>query len=257
MNARTKNSDLHQYSALFYRYQREGSARSASKVLPLLRESLPFHSVLDVGCGAGAWLSAHQKLGVHDVLGVDGDYVDRSLLMVDPQHFRAQDITQKFDLGRTFDLVQCLEVAEHIQTGASDSLIDNLVRHSAKILFSAAVPGQGGEDHINEQVYEFWRDKFALRGYRLFDFLRPKMVGELNIESWYRFNILLFVHDSIVPTLNTKLRLTQVDDHQPVADFSPPSYRLQKALLRQLPISTVTTLAKWKHQRAVKLLARG
>jgi SAM-dependent methyltransferase len=257
MNVEKRTKDLHQYSALFYRYQREGSARSAAQVLPLLRQVLPFRSVLDVGCGAGAWLSAHQKLGVQDVLGVDGDYVDRSLLMVPARHFLPQDITQKFDLGRTFDLVQCLEVAEHIQPAASDALVDNLVRHGQRVLFSAAVPGQGGEDHINEQAYEYWRDRFALRGYRLFDFLRPKIMRETNIEPWYRLNLLLFVHDSTIPRLDAGLRSTRIADQARVADFSPPGYRLRKALLRQLPISTVTALARWKHQRAVRSLAQG
>ncbi len=257
MTVGKRTKDLHQYSALFYRYQREGSARSAAQVLPLLRQALPFRSVLDVGCGAGAWLSAHQKLGVQDVLGVDGDYVDRSLLMVPAQNFKPQDITQKFDMGRTFDLVQCLEVAEHIEPAASDLLLDNLVRHSQTVLFSAAVPGQGGEDHINEQAYEYWRDRFALRGYRLFDFLRPKMVKKMNIEPWYRFNLLLFVSDSAIPRLDARLSSTRVADQARVTDFSPPSYRLRKVLLRQLPASTVTAMARWKHLRAVRSLAKG
>ena len=247
---------LHHYSALFYRYQREGSARSAAEVLPLLQAQLPLQSVLDVGCGAGAWLAAHQRLGVKDVLGVDGDYVDRTLLMVQPQHFQAQDITQKFDLGRTFDLVQCLEVAEHIAPKASPLLVDNLVRHGRYVLFSAAVPGQGGEDHINEQVYEYWRDLFAERGYRLFDYLRQNIAGRSNIEPWYRFNLLLFVHDAQISELNPHLKATRVSDNARIADFSPPGYRLRKALLRHFPTATVTALARWKHQRAVSAFAR-
>ena len=105
MSSAQENSELHQYSALFYRYQREGSARSASQVLPALNQALDIQSVLDVGCGAGAWLSVHQQLGVSDFIGVDGDYVDRTLLMVDKARFKPQDITQSFDFHRKFDLM--------------------------------------------------------------------------------------------------------------------------------------------------------
>lgn len=256
MSSAHDTSDLHQYSALFYRYQREGSARSAGQVLPLLNEAVDIRSVLDVGCGAGAWLSVHRQLGVSDFLGVDGDYVDRSLLMVDAAHFKPQDITKSFDFNRKFDLVQCLEVAEHINPGASDKLVDNLVRHGHRVMFSAAVPGQGGEDHINEQTYEFWRDKFAQRGYRLFDYLRPKLGSNNIVEPWYRYNLLLFVHDSEIAQLRATVQATRVGDNSPIADHSPTGYRIRKAILRQLPIKAVTRLANWKHRRAVQELSR-
>ena len=123
-------------------------------------------------------------------------------------------------------------------------------------MFSAAVPGQGGEDHINEQTYEFWRDKFAQRGYRLFDYLRPKLHSNNIVEPWYRYNLMLFVHDSEIPKLRAELQASRVGDNSPIADHSPPGYRIRKAILRQLPIRAVTRLANWKHRRAVKELSR-
>jgi SAM-dependent methyltransferase len=256
MSTTTGQNDLHQYSALFYRYQREGSARSAAQVLPLLRRAVAVRSVLDVGCGAGAWLSEHSKLGASDLQGVDGDYVDRSLLMFKESAFKPTDITQTFNFDRSYDLVQCLEVAEHVTPSASNTLVDNLVRHGNHVMFSAAVPGQGGEDHINEQTYGYWRDLFAARGYRLFDFLRPLLVNNEAVEPWYRYNILLFVHDRAIAQLPAEVAATRVPDQAPVADFSPPMYRLRKAVLRQLPVAAVSKLANWKHQRAVRALAR-
>ena len=247
-------SKAHQYDALFYRYQREGSARSARHVLPVVLGVLPVKSVLDVGCGAAAWLSVYRHLGVQDVVGVDGDYVDRSLLMVDADAFRPQDITLPFDLGRHFDLVQCLEVAEHVPKVASAQLIDNLTRHAKSVLFSAAVPGQGGEDHINEQPLGYWRDLFAARGYRAFDYVRPRILGDAAIEWWYRYNILLYVHESRVSELPQEVLDTEVDRRRAVHDPSPIGLKLAKMVLRMLPPAAVSKLAVLKHQHAVRTM---
>lgn len=247
---------LHHYSALFYRYQREGSLRSARETLPVLTRTMPLTSVLDVGCGAGAWLAAYGELGVADRRGVDGDYVDRSLLLMEAECFHPQDISQRFDLGRRFDIVQCLEVAEHVPPASSQTLVDNIVRHGNRVLFSAGVPGQGGEDHINEQPLEYWRDRFAERGYRLFDFVRPRIADNGAVEPWYRYNLMFFAHDSVVDSLPVDVQVTRVPEGHAVVDPSPLAYRLRKALLRQLPIPTVTALAKWKHRRAVRALAQ-
>jgi SAM-dependent methyltransferase len=252
----TTTAQLHQYSTLFYRYQREGSLRSARRTLPAINGPLGVRSVLDVGCGAGAWLAAHGELGVTDVMGVDGDYVDRTLLMVDAAKFQPQDITRRFDLGRRFDLVECLEVAEHVPTALSDVLVENIVRHGDQVLFSAGVPGQGGEDHINEQPMEFWRDRFARHGYQLFDFVRPKIVDDPQIEPWYRFNTMFFAHARVADRLPQAVRETRVPDGAPIADLAPLPFRLRKSVLRRLPVPAVTALARWKHRRTVQALAR-
>jgi len=246
----------HTYDSLFYEYQREGAIRSARTLLPLLIGTLGVRSVLDVGCGAGAWLAAYRDLGATDCIGVDGDYVDRTLLMVDGDLFHPRDITRPFDFERQFDLVQCLEVAEHIPHHACDTLIDNVVRHGRKVLFSAAVPGQGGEDHINEQPYEFWRDRFAARSYRLFDFVRPAVTGKAAIEPWYRYNVMFFAHDSVIDALPTQVSATRVPDRDAIRDYAPLTYRLRKLLLRSLPGSAVSALAVWKHRLAVRSLQR-
>lgn len=243
--------DMHRYDELFYRYQREGSLRSARAVLPQLRRILPFASVLDVGCGAGAWLAVHRELGAEDIQGLDGDYVDRSLLLFDVKKFQAQNIVSRFDLDRRFDLVQCLEVAEHVPSATSPDLVDNLVRHGAIVLFSAAVPGQGGEDHINEQDYGFWRDLFAKRGYRLFDCVRPLIAGKTDVEPWYRYNMMLFAHDDILSELPGSVLSTRIPDDQPVPDWSPIGYRLRRLLVRQLSPAFVTRLSIWNYRRRV------
>ena len=255
MNARVEGG-VHAYDSLFYEYQRDGSARSARALLPNVIAALGIRSVLDVGCGAGGWLSAYRALGVTDCLGVDREYVDRTMLLIDQAIFCPRDITRSFDFGRQFDLVQCLEVGEHVPRQACDTLIDNIVRHGRMVLFSAAVPGQGGENHVNEQPYEFWRDMFAARGFHFFDFVRPTADGNDAIEPWYRYNMMFFAHDFVVGSLPPAIAATRVPDGAGIRDFSPAGYRLRKMVMRSLPDSTVSMMAVWKHRRVVRSLKR-
>jgi SAM-dependent methyltransferase len=212
--------------------------------------------VLDVGCGAGAWVKAHEEAGITDVLGIDGSYLDPALLLIGRARFQASDITRPLSLGRRFDLVQCLEVAEHVPAASGPSLVDNLVRHGDHILFSAAVPGQGGKGHINERPLAYWRDLFGLRGYRAFDFVRPQIAGRSDIEWWYRYNTLLYVHEDAVDRLPSEVRRTELPSRAAVPDVSPFAMRLRKLLLRALPSTAVSHLAAIKHRQFVRSLER-
>ena len=236
------------YGDLFYGYQRDGSARSAAAVVPQLLRALPIHSVLDIGCGAGAWLREYRRAGVDEVVGVDGDYVNRDLLLFDRQHFCPQDITEEFRFNRSFGLVQCIEVAEHIPASSSAALIRNIVSHGDIALFSAAVPGQGGENHINEQSMEFWRSLFAAEGFDAYDFVRALIAGNKSVESWYRYNLLLYVRRSAASSLPAPVLATRVAADRPIADVSPLIYRMRKAVLRRLPADVVSRLAIIKHR---------
>lgn len=186
----------HVYSNEFYDYIDKGARRSAQAVISIVHPRLDSRSVLDLGCGRGVWLSEWQKAGIVDVAGADGDYVDRDRLAITPGCYHAADLTKPFDLGRRFDLAQSLEVGEHLPERASEILVDSLTRHADRILFSAAVTGQGGEFHINEQPLSFWQDLFARRGYSAFDCVRPHLRTMPGIEPWYRYNTILYVNDA-------------------------------------------------------------
>lgn len=238
---------MHTYDALFFDYIQTGSSRSAKVALPILLAELPIDSVLDVGCGAGAWLHEYAALDIIDYWGVDGDYVQRDRLLIPHDRFLARDLAQPFTLDRHFDLVQCLEVAEHLPKDRAAVLVDNLTRHGNRVLFSAAAPGQGGEYHVNEQPYEYWRDLFAERNYRLFDWLRPQLQQRSEVEPWYRYNSLLFVHDKSIPELPSAIAATRLADDRPVPDLAPLGNRLLKALMRRLSPATLSRLAVIKH----------
>jgi len=150
--------DGYQYGTAFQRYAAEQAQSSAQAVVPLMIDVLKCRSVLDVGCGNGMWLRWYRANGVADILGIDGDYVEPQTLLIPPDRFKAVDICLPFHLDHRFDLVQCLEVAEHVPPDASRALIDNLTTHGRHVLFSAAVPGQGGEAELTETFYEAARE---------------------------------------------------------------------------------------------------
>jgi hypothetical protein len=61
------------------------------------------------------------------------------------------------------------------------------------ILFSAAIPFQGGTNHVNEQWPEYWVKHFQDRNYVVIDCLRKQIWQNDNVEWWYAQNILIFV----------------------------------------------------------------
>jgi hypothetical protein len=146
-------------------------------------------------------------------------------------------------LGRCFDLVQSLEVAEHLPSSSAAGFVETLTRHGEIVLFSAAPPGQGGAYHLNEQPYGYWRDIFAQRRYGLFDCLRPRIIDDTDLQAWYRFNSFLYVHEDKISRLSSELRATEIPQNEPIPDISPFSYRLRKAIVRLLPNSVQNSVA--------------
>jgi SAM-dependent methyltransferase len=154
------------YDEAFFAGVEELTRSSARVVVPWLAEKLRPQSVIDVGCGAGVWLDEFVRAGVADVVGVDGPWVPVALRKVPPERFLVHDLTRPLALPRQFDLVVCLEVAEHLPSEAAKDLVGTLVRLGSVILFSAAAPGQGGTGYLNERPHAWWDRLFAARGFR-------------------------------------------------------------------------------------------
>lgn len=180
------------YGADFYRAQRDGSRASASAVVPRLIEWFRPRSVVDVGCGVGTWLAEFRRLGVEDVLGVDGEYVERAMLEIPTERFVPKNLDDSLDLGRRFDLVLSLEVAEHLPASCADAFVASLTSLGPIVVFSAAIPGQGGNGHVNEAWPEAWARRFAAQGYRWADPLRALFWNDRRVEPWYAQNLLVF-----------------------------------------------------------------
>ena len=155
---------------------------AAEQVLPVLFSIFKPKSILDVGCGLGNWIEVAKKMGIEEVVGVDGSYVNRTLLKIDDKEFIEKDLAKPFDLNKNFDLAICLEVAEHLPETSADTLIQSIVTHADVVIFSAAIPGQGGQNHINEQWPTYGQELFQKYDYDVIDYFKPKIWNNNKIE---------------------------------------------------------------------------
>lgn len=233
----------HSYSSDFYDYIDAGSRASARAVAAELLGELTIGSLLDVGAGHGAWAAEWRAAGVKDVVAVDGEYVRRDQLAIPAECFAAHDLATPLDLGRRFDLVQSLEVAEHLPADKADLFVDNLARHGDVILFSAAVPHQGGEHHVNEQHPEYWRRRFQTRGYAVFDWLRPRIAGRHEVKAWYRFNTYLYANADGLGRLSPAIVAARVPDDEPLEIGGDLGWALRRAAVRLIPSPLVKQIA--------------
>jgi SAM-dependent methyltransferase len=226
------------YSDDFYNGIRDGSRRSAEAVVPLVLEAVQPKSVVDVGCGDGTWLSVFQQNGVQDVFGIDGDYVSRDSLRIPLYLFNAIDLSSPFELGRKFDLAVSLEVAEHLPPQSAQGFIGSLVKLAPVVLFSAAIPLQGGTHHVNEQWPDYWVALFQRHKYVPIDNIRGRLWRNDSVEWWYVQNSLFFASPSALEnnkTLRDALEMTNPSQLSIVhprfyAAFAREHFRLRTAL---------------------------
>ena len=176
------------YSDAFFADVERTAAGSARRVVPVaVREWRPAH-VVDVGCGEGIWAAAFEALGV-PALGIDGEYVRPGRRLV--RRFLAWDLATPLPALGRFDLCVCLEVAEHLPASAADGLVAGLAELSDRILFSAAVPGQGGTGHVNEQPHDYWLQRFDRLGFAADEAWRDRFAAEGEVAWWYQRNMVV------------------------------------------------------------------
>jgi hypothetical protein len=229
------------YGREFFDRQRRGSICSAEATTPLLMSLVGIKSAVDVGCGVGTWLKVLMAHGVPDVLGIDGNYVDRQALQIPIDRFLPLDIRQPFTVSRRFDVALSLEVAEHLPADCAEGFVDSLTRLAPVILFSAAIPFQGGTDHINEQWPEYWAEFFRRRGYVPIDCVRSHIWDDPRVEWWYAQNTLLYANDEGIQknpalaecdrcTSPSRLSLVHPKKYLEAADPLPQSLGLRRCL---------------------------
>ena len=180
------------YDARFYEGHVATSLLSARIYLRYLWQFTQAESVLDVGCGRGAWLKACHELGSQTLLGYDGDWNSQSQMIDDSVKFHGIDLNQPFSVPQKVDLAISLEVAEHLSPSIAPQFVRCLADASDTVLFSAAYTRQGGTNHINEQPHSYWAHLFAERDFVPFDLFRPVFWGNKDVCFWYRQNTFLY-----------------------------------------------------------------
>ena len=185
------------YEKSYFSRRKNLSYSSAQEILGVVGGFYPFSSAVDFGCGTGTWLKVCMELGCHTVQGFDG-FADPASLSIPTECFSQKLLGGYIDLAKAYDLAICLEAAEHVEEKFSDSIVENLTKASKVILFSAALSGQGGTNHINEQPPEFWQKKFKDHRYTQFDIIRPIIWDEPAVAWWYKQNTFLYVHETSI-----------------------------------------------------------
>lgn len=178
---------------------REMRVLNATKCLRAVRAHIPFESVVDFGCGIGHWLEAARQLGARQVLGIEGDWIKATPNLLDPSEIRIADLaTETIALHRAFDLAVSIEVGEHLPAASADLFCDNLVNAANVLVFSAAIIGQTGVNHINEQKPRYWVDRFWDRGFIPLELVRPAISGEPKMYSWLQQNVMVFMNHDLL-----------------------------------------------------------
>lgn len=256
----TNSMETQLYTKNFYVAIQEGSRQSAQVVVPLVMDLVQPKSLVDLGCGAGNWLAAFSEFGVQDYLGIDGDYVDLETLKIPQDKFLAHDLKHPLKLDKKYDLAMSVEVAEHLPSELAETFVQSLTQLSSLIMFSAAIPNQGGTGHFNEQWLEYWVEIFQKQGYIPVDCLRDKIWGNVLVEPWYSQNLIFFVQANclhLYPRLAAELPNT---NKSVLSRVHPRIYlnslsMLQQAMTNPDPLGVVSLVKQYQSGKDESALA--
>lgn len=184
------------YDAAFFREMSADATRAARRVVPVLVNAFRPRSVVDVGCGTGAWLAEFRRAGIEDIAGFDGEWVPADALEIPRECFSKVELSEPLTAGRRFDLVVSLEVAEHLPARAAAAFVRSLGSLGDIVVFSAAIPFQGGVGHVNEQWPAYWIDLFEDEGFLAYDPLRALFWSDPDVPWYYAQNMLVFVSEA-------------------------------------------------------------
>lgn len=213
------------YNNTFYDIIREGCISSARKVIADFKafDQHSLASVIDVGCGEGHWGAEFARQFNCDLTFIDKDGFESPHRCYKGTWLQVDMATEDFPDVDRHSLAICLELAEHLPESRADDLVKFLVACSDQILFSAAIPGQGGLGHINEQWPNYWINRFNDLGYWA-DPLGVVHWGDIEVEPWYQQNLYhlhkmrgddVCVRQNIIPTIHPAFWATKTGVSNP------------------------------------------
>ena len=246
------------YSKEFYQSVDNRASETAKIMFQELRSYLSVTSIVDAGCGSGAWVRTAIEEGLIQAFGVD---LNSSLNLIKKDKSFEEMLTNNnlILIERDFvedsksglpaaDLAICLEVAEHLPPEIAESLVARLTEASSFVVFSAAQPGQGGTYHINERPVEYWVEEFAKYNFDPFDPFREILRSSQSVPRFYALNMLLFVSRGSLNTDKRVLNKTALNNVKVVRkdqlDKRTLIEKIRYAFIKTLPVKIVTELSK-------------
>lgn len=181
-------------------YKFAHTSRNLNSARLIIKEVLPFltgvDSILDLGCGMGTWTKSLEELGFSNILMVDHPSLPvTDLVNENKGSFTGVDLESGFPPANHFDLIMCIEVLEHFHEKRAIDIFNYITKHTDLVLFSAAIPGQSGEGHINCRRHNYWHKQFAAQGFHFFDGFKTSILNDDSINYWLRQNMFIYYTD--------------------------------------------------------------
>jgi cyclopropane fatty-acyl-phospholipid synthase-like methyltransferase len=182
------------YDRNYYAVEVSGAASASAAIMAKsMFDCFKPISVIDVGCGTGALLASFRDCGC-EVNGLEYSKAgiaacEKLGLLVRKFNIERDDLTA----SRQYDIVTSFEVAEHIPSWHADRYVDLLCRLAPLAVMSAATPGQGGTDHVNEQPHSYWIEKFIHRGYNWDEAICGQFA-----EHWRKSGVASFYYENVM-----------------------------------------------------------
>jgi hypothetical protein len=213
------------------------SYEAAKKIVPVLFDIIGIpESILDLGGGEGAWCRAFKEHGVKKILCIDHPSVQSVNLMIDETEFLRYDLDKKIPEPQKCDLAISIEFAEHLKKSRSESVVKFLTQSASVVLFSAAIPRQGGTGHINEQRPKFWRELFKAEGFEVIDVIRPRIIFDSSVPCFLRQNLYLYVKQDALNLLSSELELNS---------FIPNDFEIVETRILEKPLGLTEILKEF------------
>jgi cyclopropane fatty-acyl-phospholipid synthase-like methyltransferase len=249
---------MNKYDKNYYKERHHWTQNSVLAITSLIFQKYKPNSVLDLGCANGSWLSTILKeYQIDDICGVDGHCIEIDSLLIPKSKFKRHNLEKVYLPNRKFDLVVSMEVAEHLDSKFADNFVTSLTNAGDLIVFSAAIPLQGGTNHYNEQQQSYWKKKFQQKGFASIDYIRPKIWELDNVRTDYKQNTFLYINETKLEDFNSPLSKFKINQNQNITDIVHPELfqrRLKvesdlnviglKKVLRALPRLILNALSK-------------